>query len=236
MITQEEVWHEDYREWEKDRWDKDKEYIKTLTCCVHYICLGLAIKIFFSMIGSDCFNIDKNFYVDSGNEVFIDLGNEIFTVICILSVVFTSAKIAFHAKDEFCKIISTNSIDIVDRIWKQSNCFFVVSITACVIGFILIVISVILISIKGGGVINFLLVLAGIISEITAAGFLVVYNRSIEQMNLPYKLAIKRKQYSLLKTAVEKLEENKEEVLLKIIENILKDYEEEAEWFNSKEL
>ncbi len=97
-------------------------------------------------------------------------------------------------------------------------------------------ISVILISIKGGGVINFLLVLAGIISEITAAGFLVVYNRSIEQMNLPYKLAIKRKQYSLLKTAVEKLEENKEEVLLKIIENILKDYEEEAEWLNSKEL
>lgn len=153
-----------------------------------------------------------------------------------MSVVFTSAKIAFHAKDEFFKIINTNSIDVVDRIWKQSNCFFVVSITACVIGFILIVISVILISIKGGGVINFLVVLAGIISEITAAGFLVVYNRSIEQMNLPYKLAIKRKQYSLLKTAVEELEENKEEVLLKIIENILKDYEEEAEWFNSKEL
>lgn len=68
------------------------------------------------MIGSDCFNIDKNFYVDSGNEVFIDLGNEIFTVICILSVVFTSAKIAFHAKDEFFKIINTNSIDVVDRI------------------------------------------------------------------------------------------------------------------------
>lgn len=212
-----------------DRWDKNEEYIKALKCCVRFICLGLALKLVFCMIGSECFNTNKKFFINIGNEVFNDLGNEIFTVTCILSVVFTVAKIAILAKDAFFKMIRIESTDAAERNRKQANCSFVVSIVACVIGFIIIVISVILISIKGGGVINFLLVLAGIISEITAVGFLMVYNRCIEQMNLPYRLDIRKEQYSLLKTVVGKLEENKEEVLIKIVENILKDYEKEIE-------
>ncbi len=207
--------------------DKNKEYIKILKNCVIFICFGFVLKIIFYLIGCECINTDKKFFIDTGNEAFINLGNEIFTVICILSIIFAFVKIIVLAKDGFFSSIMIDGADTIEVNRKQSNCFFVISIAACIVGFILILISVILISIEGGEVINFLLVLAGIISEITAVGFLVVYNKSIDQINVLHKLMIRKEQYHFLINEVDKLQDNKEELIMKLVENMLKDNGEE---------
>lgn len=211
----------------KDPLNKDKEFIKTFVICSVFILIGFILKFLVYIIGMKYIDISEKFYFDTDNEAFFNLGNEIFTVISILTVIFVFGKIICFVKNELLKIIRTDDVDSVKMSNKQSNILFAISVIACVIGFVLIVFSVILISIEGGSIINFLLVLAGIISEIIAAGFLIVYNKKMEQINLLHKLTIKKELYPFLLKETEKLQYNKERMMMKLIESMLKDFDEE---------
>ena len=207
--------------------EKNKEYIKICKSFRNLIVIGFIIKSIFFMIGNECFTTNKKFPLDIGNEAFINLGNEAFVVFCILAVVFALVKSIILVKDDFFRSIRTDDTDFIEISRKQANFYFAISITACILGFLLIVISVIWISAKDDSVISFLLVLSGIVSEIIALGFLIVYNKTIQQLIIFHKLTIKKEHYLLLLRATDKLQNNKDQAVNRIIDNILKDYEKD---------
>ena len=199
--------------------EKNKEYIKICKSFRNLIVIGFIIKSIFFMIGNECFTTNKKF--------FLDIGNEAFVVFCILAVVFALVKSIILVKDDFFRSIRTDDTDFIEISRKQANFYFAISITACILGFLLIVISVIWISAKDDSVISFLLVLSGIVSEIIALGFLIVYNKTIQQLIIFHKLTIKKEHYLLLLRATDKLQNNKDQAVNRIIDNILKDYEKD---------
>lgn len=201
---------------------------------VFFIFLGFFFKSIFYMIGKECFETDKKLFIQFGNEAFVDIGNELFTVICILSALFAFGKIILIFKNEFLTSIGINGKNSDQMNRKQANCLFIISVMAFVIGFVLIVISVVLISVRGGDVLNFLLVLGGIISEITAIGFLVVYHKTIAHIIYLHKLSTKKELFTQLINVTKELQDNREEMMIKIIEGIMKDFDDETRQVTQK--
>jgi prolyl-tRNA synthetase len=68
---------------------------------------------------------------------------------------------------------------------------------------------------------------SGVISEIVATLFLVVYNKTIEQINFFYKSLNEKERFLTIIEMAKDLENNREETIVKIIENTLVSYNDE---------
>lgn len=105
---------------------------------------------------------------------------------------------------------------------KQAKTAFTSAIIAGVIGFILICIGIILLYTKEKSSLNAALVsVAGAICEVVASLFLVVYNKTISQINIFYKSLNQKEKFLSIIELARDLGEKRDEIFIKIIENSL---------------
>ncbi len=216
--------------------NRDKGYLKKFMKYFGIIILGLFLKTFFIYCHSEY------------------IGDQVFIAICCLVAPFAINELIHVIKNEFIYVtkdhIAENSYreDIKDvnsamdimRInlnqisdyyvinKKQASTAFIAAISACVIGFVLICIGVLLIFIRTDSVLSGSIVgVSGVISEIVATLFLVVYNKTIEQINFFYKSLNEKERFLTIIEMAKDLENNREETIVKIIENTLVSYNDE---------
>lgn len=189
----------------KKKADRDISLSGRFRKYTRWIIAGLILKIIFYGIGKECFHINIFKFVDYGNEGFIDIGNQVFSVIFYLVVFFIVIEVIGIVKNEVFRLINDSVNDSrfsgkaeYDRMKpdqitkfaaineKRATSLLIISIIAFITGFILIAVGIVLVCFKDGTVINYIIVLAGIISEIAAVGFLNIYHKEFEEIKAMY--------------------------------------------------